>query len=103
MDSSIDVVALLEQLQSTHEIGLAAEDRLDAERCFGPQWVSFVRWCELHGFANEALPLSKVAFATWLVWAAEALAQSTIVATLAAIRARHVAAGLLEHPEEVRA
>ena len=99
----IDLPTLTDQLRESHAIGHTAEERLVPERTFGGPWVSFLDWCQRHGFAEKALPVSKDALAGWLLFAAEDLPESAIVATLAAIRKRHVAAGLLPHLEELGA
>ncbi len=85
---------------------------LEAERCgravfdqrqeavrYGKGWSEFWTWCERNGYGGATLPVSIDALTDWLTWAVEELSGRDIERVLAAVRQRHVDAGLAAHIE----
>lgn len=72
---------------------LAAEKSINTRRAYKADWASFATWCEAAG--EKTLPASPIAVATYLAQLADGgLKAKTIQRRTAAIRAKHLAAGL---------
>jgi site-specific recombinase XerD len=72
---------------------LAAEKSINTRRAYAADWASFSTWCEAAG--EISLPATPLAVATYLAQLADGgLKAKTIQRRTAAIRAKHLAAGL---------
>jgi transposase-like protein len=102
-DGLVDVAAVLAGVAAASQQGRAVQDERRDALATGEDWARFWSWCEAHGRGGETLPVTPEALADWLAAAIEDLDEAAISATLAAIRHRHVAAGLSAHIEALGA
>ena len=86
-------------VREAERCGRAVFDQRQEAVRYGKGWSEFWTWCERNGYGGATLPVSIDALTDWLTWAVEELSGREIERVLAAVRQRHVDAGLAAHIE----
>jgi len=91
---SLDLTRLHADLRAAAVVGEASELATARERARGRHWFKFYSWGEANGLgAEDLLPSSGPVLGAWIEDALEVDTVEEVAATLAAIRAVHIAEG----------